>query len=66
MSGGYALLAGTGATLAGLGGAGAGAAVGAVLGGGGVVTGIMPLIAAGTVGVLGKNYFRKIVRTCFK
>ena len=54
MSGGYALLAGTGATLAGLGGGGVGATVGAVLGGGGVVTGIMPLIAAGTLGILGE------------
>ena len=33
-----------------------GAAVGAVLGGAGVVTGVMPLIAAGTVGLLGEKY----------
>lgn len=51
VSGGFALLAGTGATLAGLGGAGGVAGVGAVLGGGGVVTGI---IAAGTMGLFGQ------------
>ena len=55
VSGGFALLAGSGATLAGLGGAGGAAGVGAVLGVGGVVTGIMPLIAAGLL--FGKRHF---------
>ena len=43
VSGGFALLAGTGATVAGLGGAGA-------------LTGMIPLISAGTLGVLGEKY----------
>jgi len=54
VSGGFALLVGTAAHLAGLGGAGGGvAAVGAALGGGGLVTGLVPLAAAGALGVLG-------------
>ena len=55
VSGGFALLATTGALAAGLGGpAAAGAAVGAVTVGG-VVTGLVPLVAAGALGILGKN-----------
>ena len=57
VSGGFALLASTGALAAGLGGpAAAGAAVGAVTVGG-VVTGLVPLAAAGALGVLGKNVY---------
>ena len=57
VSGGFALLATTGALAAGLGGpAAAGAAVGAVTVGG-VVTGLVPLAAAGALGVLGKNVY---------
>lgn len=52
VSGGFALLAATAANLAGLGGATVGAAAGPVLYGG-VVTGIMPMVAAGAVGILG-------------
>ena len=56
VSGGFALLATTGALAAGLGGPGAaGAAVGALTVGG-VVTGLVPLVAAGALGVLGKKY----------
>ena len=54
VSGGFALLATTGALAAGLGGPAAGAAVGAVTVGG-VVTGLVPLAAAGALGVLGKK-----------
>ena len=53
MSGGFALLASTGAAVAGLGGGGVAGAVGAVLGPGGVVTGLLPI--AGTLGLLGKE-----------
>ena len=56
VSGGFALLATTGALAAGLGGpAAAGAAVGAVTLGG-VVTGLVPLAAAGALGVLGRKF----------
>ena len=55
VSGGFALLATTGALAAGLGGPAGGAAVGAVTLGG-VVTGLVPLVAAGALGVLGKKY----------
>ena len=56
VSGGFALLATTGALAAGLGGpvAAAGGAVGALTLGG-VVTGLVPLFAAGALGVLGKK-----------
>ena len=56
VSGGFALLATTGALAAGLGGpvAAAGGAVGALTVGG-VVTGLVPLVAAGALGVLGKK-----------
>ena len=56
VSGGFALLATTGAVAAGLGGpaAAGGAAVGALTLGG-VVTGLVPLVAAGALGVLGKK-----------
>ena len=54
LSGGFALLASTGTVVAGVGGAGAGAAVGA-LSLGGVVTGLIPLVAAGSLGVLGRR-----------
>ena len=58
VSGGFALLATTGALAAGLGGpaAAGGAAVGAVTLGG-VVTGLVPLATLGVLGVLGKKYF---------
>ena len=55
VSGGFALLATTGALAAGLGGPAGGAAVGAVTLGG-VVTGLVPLVAAGALGVLGEKY----------
>ena len=55
VSGGFALLATTGALAAGLGGpVAAGAAVGALTVGG-VVTGLVPLVAVGALGVLGKK-----------
>ena len=56
LSGGFALLAGTGATLAGLGGPTA-AVVGAVTltGVPGVVTGLMPLVGAAALGALGRT-----------
>ena len=54
MSGGFALLATTGALAAGLGGPAGGAAVGALTVGG-VVTGLVPLAAAGALGILGKK-----------
>ena len=55
VSGGFALLATTGALAAGLGGpAAAGAAVGALTVGG-LVTGLVPLVAVGALGVLGKK-----------
>ena len=55
VSGGFALLATTGALAAGLGGpAAAGGAVGSLTVGG-VVTGLVPLVAAGAQGVLGKK-----------
>ena len=54
VSGGFALLATTGALAAGLGGPAAGAAVGAVTVGG-VVTGLVPLVAAGALGILGRK-----------
>ena len=54
VSGGFALLATTGALAAGLGGPAAGAAVGAVTYGG-LVTGLVPLAAAGALGILGKK-----------
>ena len=53
VSGGFALLATTGTLAAGLGGPAGGAAVGAVTVDG-VVTGLVPLAAAGALGVLGK------------
>ena len=52
VSGGFALLATTGALAAGLGGPAGGAAVGAVTYFG-VVTGLVPLAAAGALGILG-------------
>ena len=57
MGGGFALLATTGNVLAGLGGPAA-AAVGAVILDGvpGVVTGFMPLAAAGAAGILGRRF----------
>ena len=57
LSGGFALLATTGNVLAGLGGPAA-AAVGAVTltGVPSVVTGFMPLAAAGAVGILGRSF----------
>ena len=58
MSGGFALLASTGGVLAGLGGGAAGAAGLVTLGGvPGVVTGLMPLIAGGALGVLGRTSY---------
>ena len=54
ISGGFALLVSTGAVLAGGGGAAGGAAAGALTLGG-VVTGLVPLAAAGALGVLGKK-----------
>ena len=62
VSGGFALLAATGSTLAGLGGGGVGAAAATVLGAGGLVTGILPLAAAGALGVIGEKYLIKIFR----
>ena len=59
VSGGFALLATTGALAAGLGGPAGAAAGGAAVGAltvGGVVTGLVPLVAAGALGVLGKKY----------
>ena len=57
LSGGFALLATTGNVLAGLGGPAA-AAVGAVTltGVSPVVTGLMPVAAAGAVGILGRSF----------
>ena len=58
VSGGFALLATTGALAAGLGGPAAAAAAGGAVGAltvGGVVTGLVPLAAAGALGVLGKK-----------
>ena len=66
VSGGFALLATTGAVAAGLGGpAAAGGAVGALTVGG-VVTGLVPLAAAGALGILGKKslllyYYWKLI-----
>ena len=56
LSGGFALLATTGSVLAGLGGPAAGA-VGAVTltGVPSVVTGLMPLVGAAALGVLGRT-----------
>ena len=54
VSGGFALLATTGAVVAGLGGPVGGAGVGALTFAG-VVTGLVPLVAGGTLGVLGKK-----------
>ena len=64
LSGGFALLATTGNVLAGLGGPAA-AAVGAVTltGVPSVVTGLMPLAAAGAVGVLGRS-FKYLIILC--
>ena len=56
VSGGFALLATTGALAAGLGGPAGAAAGGAALTVGGVVTGLVPLVAAGALGVLGEKY----------
>ena len=65
VAGGFALLAGTGAVAAGLGGAaGGGAAVGAVTLGA-VVTGLMPLAAGGALGVLGKKVISVKVQNRF-
>ena len=55
-SGGFALLAGTVAAVGGLGGAAGGAAAGA-LALSGVVTGLVPLAAAGALGVLGRKLY---------
>ena len=55
LSGGFALLATTGALSAGLGGPAGGAAVGAVTFAG-VVTGLVPLAAAGALGILGRKF----------
>ena len=57
LSGGFALRATTGTVLAGLGGPAA-AAVGAVTltGVSPVVTGLMPVAAAGAVGILGRSF----------
>ena len=55
LSGGFALLAGTGAVAAGLGGAGGGGAAVGALTLGAVVTGLIPLAAGGAVGVLGEE-----------
>ena len=54
VSGGFALLATTGALAGGLGGPVGGAAVGALTTAG-VVTGLVPLVAAGALGVLGEE-----------
>ena len=54
LSGGFALLATTGALASGLGGPVGGAAVGALTTAG-VVTGLVPLVAAGALGVLGEE-----------
>ena len=66
LPGGFALLAGTGAVLAGLGGPAAGA-LGAVKLGGvpGVVTGLMPLVAAGALGVLGRTSYYLVILSDF-
>ena len=57
LSGGFALLATTGALSAGLGGPAGGAAVGAVTFAG-VVTGLVPLAAAGALGILGIYHYK--------
>ena len=64
LSGGFALLATTGANLAGLGGPAA-AAVGAatLTGASPVFTGLMPLAAAGAVGILGGS-FKYLIILC--
>ena len=64
VGGGFALLATTGNVLAGLGGPAA-AAVGAVILDGvpSVVTGFMPLAAAGAVGILGRS-FKYLIILC--
>ena len=54
VSGGFALLATTGALAAGLGGPAAAGTVGAVTFAG-VVTGLVPLAAAGALGILGRK-----------
>ena len=54
LSGGFALLATTGGLAAGLGGVAAPGTVGAVTFAG-VVTGLVPLAAAGALGVLGEK-----------
>ena len=56
LSGGFALLATTGALAAGLGGPAAAGTVGAVTYAG-VVTGLVPLAAAGALGVLGEKLY---------
>ena len=57
VGGGFALLATTGAQLAGLGGPSAGAVVGAVTltGVPSIVTGLMPLVGAAGLGFLGRT-----------
>ena len=55
-SGGFALLATTGALAAGLGGPAAAGTVGAVTFAG-VVTGLVPLAAAGALGILGEKLY---------
>ena len=54
VSGGFALLATTGALATGLGGPAGGAAVGALTFAG-VVTGLVPLLAGGALGILGRK-----------
>ena len=57
LPGGFALLATTGANLAGLGGPAAAAAGAVTLTGvPSVVTGFMPLAAAGAAGILGRSF----------
>ena len=62
VGGGFALLATTGNVLAGLGGPAAAAAGAVILDGvPSVVTGFMPLAAAGAVGILGKKFLYQII-----
>ena len=62
LSGGFALLATTGDVLAGLGGPAAAAAGAVTLTGvPSVATGLMPLAAAGAVGILGRSFKHLII-----
>ena len=64
LSGGFALLATTGNVLAGLGGPAAAAAGAVILDGvPSVVTGFMPLAAAGAAGILGRS-FKYLITLC--